>query len=114
MKYEILEQKKNPLFGRDEIKLIVTAEKNPSFVESLKLVSEFAKKPEENISLRNIKGKFGRKTFLISAYVYDKAEEKKKFLPEKKSKKAGPAKADEQKKEEVKEAGSLKTGEVKQ
>lgn len=87
MKVEILEDKKNELLKRQEVKLIFYSEKNPSFQEALKIISGEVKKPEENIAIKGIKGKFGRKSFLINAFVYDSKEEKERIEPKKKEKK---------------------------
>lgn len=84
-----LEDKENLLLNRREIKIIVEAPKNPSFQEALKLVSEKFKADEELIDVRNIGGKFGRDTFLISAYVYKNKKDKEELA--KKGKKAAPA-----------------------
>lgn len=101
MNIEILEQKNNPVMRREEIKILVFGEKTPSFSEASKLLSEKFKKPEENIDIKKIKGKFGRKSFLISAFLYDNPELKKRFSI-KKTKKTSE-KGEEQKTEEKKE-----------
>ena len=88
---KIIEHKKNSLLGREEVRIIVEAEKNPSFSEANKLISEHFKKPEENIAIKLIKGKFGRNTFLISAFIYE-SKEKKEKLEKKKVKKAEESK----------------------
>lgn len=96
MKTEILEQKNNPLMKREEIKLLVFEEKTPSFSEAEEIIALKFNKPQENIEIQKIKGKFGRKSFLISAFIYNDIELKKK-LSAKKSK--------GEKTEEKKEAG---------
>lgn len=64
----------NDLFNRQEISFIIEAEKNPSFADMRKLISEKYSCPEEAIDVYNIKGKFGRNTFLIKANIYDSKE----------------------------------------
>lgn len=86
MKTEVLENRKNPLLKREEIKIIVHSEANPSFQDALKLVAEHSKKPEGDIAVKSVKGKFGRKTFLISANIYHNQEDKEAIEPKVKSK----------------------------
>jgi len=69
---------RNDLFKRNEIEAIVEAEKNPSFEEISKMISEEVKKPEENIDVYNVIGGFGRSNFVIKGYVYDSKEDLKK------------------------------------
>lgn len=68
---EIIKDNRNELFHRHEVSSIVSAEKNPGFEDMRKKLSEKFSKPEENIKVNEIQGKFGRGTFLIKAYVYD-------------------------------------------
>jgi ribosomal protein S24E len=71
---KIQKQIKNDLMNRTEIEFVLESSKNPSFSEVAKLISEHFKSPEENIMVEKIGGKFGRKTFLIKASVYDTKE----------------------------------------
>ncbi len=68
---EIKKNIRNDLFGRKEIDIILTAEKTPSFAEISKMLGEHFKSEEDAIMVENIKGKFGRNTFLIKACIYD-------------------------------------------
>ncbi len=68
---EIKKNIKNDLFGRKEIEVILTADKTPSFAEMSKLFGEHFKAEEDSIMIENVKGKFGRNTFLIRACIYD-------------------------------------------
>jgi len=81
---KILEDKNNSLLSRREIKIIVEASKNPSFPEVIKMIAEHFKAQEELIEAKGIKGKFGRNTFLISAFIYKTKEEKDKLEKKKK------------------------------
>jgi ribosomal protein S24E len=92
---KIIEDKQNDLLNRREIKMVVEASKNPSFPDALKLISEHFKTSEELVEVYEIKGKFGRDTFLISASIYKTKEDKNKT--EKKKKKAVPAQSEEKK-----------------
>jgi len=69
---------RNELFKRNEIIFKLDAEKTPSFEEMRKMISEEVKKPEENINVYNIKGKFGLKQFNVHVHVYDSKEDLKK------------------------------------
>lgn len=91
-KTNIKKDEKNELMNRRELQLVIESAKNPSFAEASKLVSEHFKSPEENIMVENVKGKFGRDTFLIKASIYDTKELKEAaFKRLTKQKKAAPA-----------------------
>ncbi|MDP2938730.1 MAG: hypothetical protein Q8O13_01415 [Candidatus Omnitrophota bacterium] len=68
---KITKETRNELFSRKEVNFIIESEKNPSFSDTRKIVAEHFKKPEENIEVYSIYGKFGRKTFLVKSYIYD-------------------------------------------
>jgi len=85
---QILKETKNDLFKRKEIKIILPSEKTPSYVEISKLLSEKFNSAEENIVVNKVKGRFGAKTFLIEASIYDSKEDKEKTERKPKEKKA--------------------------
>lgn len=89
---EIIEDKNNSLLKRREVKVIAEAEKNPSMQEASKIIAEQFKSQEENISVNQIKGKFGRNTFLITAKIYKSKEDKEKTEPKPKEKKGNAEK----------------------
>jgi len=97
-----LEDKQNVLLKRREVKIIVEAGKNPSMQEASKAIAENFKTAEENVAIKEIKGKFGMKTFLISANVYNNKEDKEKIEPKKKAKKGAEGKNEEKPAEEKK------------
>lgn len=70
-KMEYQKNIKNQLMKRQEISFIVKSEKNPGFSDMKKKISEETNKPEENIDVYGVQGKFGRDTFLIKAFVYE-------------------------------------------
>lgn len=74
--FNILEQKQNPLFKRKEIKFILKANVTPSHAIARKIIAEKFSIPEENIRLKNILGKFGSKSFTISANIYESEQDK--------------------------------------
>ena len=71
---EIKKDIKNELLGRREVKIIIESEKTPSYVEASKLIADNFKANEEAILVEGVKGKFGMKTFLISASIYNNKE----------------------------------------
>lgn len=91
---------RNELMKRQELSFLIESVKNPTFNEMRKLISEDLKKPEELIDVYNILGKFGRKTFLIKAYIYDSKEDFEKIKNLSKTKKQRKL---EKEKREVKE-----------
>lgn len=99
---EILKDFKNDLLSRREIKVVAQAGKTPSFEEALKIVAAEFKSPEEDIVINNVKGKFGRKTFLIDASIYLSKEIREKTEPKPKEKKEKRAEGEEAKPAEKK------------
>jgi len=83
--FSIIEEKKNPLFNRREIKFTIDAESTPSHADTRKIIAEKFSTPEENIRIKKILGKFGSKTFTISTNIY--ASEQDKLSTEGQSKK---------------------------
>jgi len=88
---EVIQQTRNELLKRNEIKGIVTSSGNFGFENAMKTVAEKLKAAEENIVLKNVKSKFGRDTFLIEALIYDSKEDREKIEPKKKEKKKAGA-----------------------
>jgi ribosomal protein S24E len=84
---ELKKQIRNELLKRQEISFIAEAAKNPGFDEMRKKISDELKKPEENIEVYEIQGKFGRNTFLIKANIYDSKEGLDKAIVMKKTQK---------------------------
>ena len=73
---EVKKDIRNDLMGRKEVSVILEYEKNPGFAEAAKLIAEHFKANEENIMVENVKSRFGAKTFLIKASIYDNKESK--------------------------------------
>ena len=84
---EVTKQIRNDVFKRQEVVLELEADKNPSFAETRTKLAEKFKKPEENIDVYSIQGKFGKNVFVISANIYDSKEELGKILQLKKTQK---------------------------
>jgi ribosomal protein S24E len=107
---DIKKNTRNELFNRQEISFLVDSDKNPSFEEMKKLASEKLSKPEENIEVYGVKGKFGRGTFLVKAYVYDSHSDLKKSIQKSRKQRREEAKALEDAKKA--EAEAKKAAEV--
>ena len=88
---DIIKDTENSLFNRREVKIIIEAQSNPSFPQASQMLAEKLKAAEENTIVKEIQGKFGRGTFLISAFIYKSKEDREKFEPKKKEKKAAAA-----------------------
>ena len=97
---------KNAMMKRHEVSYLVEGEKNPNFSEMAKQISDEMKKPEENINVYGIQGKFGRDTFLVKAYVYDSKKDYDEIKVLSKTKKMRTTEKEEAKKavEEAKKA----------
>lgn len=87
MKLEIVEDKKNGLLNRREVSVIISADSNPGFAKAQEVISSELKASDDSIVVRNVKSKFGRDTFLISAFIYDSVADKERVEPKKKEKK---------------------------
>jgi len=74
--FKIVSEKTNILFERKEIKATVYAEITPSKQEVEKLLIEKLPTTLDVLKLERIKGKFGSKTFEITAKVYKSKEDK--------------------------------------
>ncbi len=87
MNSEILNERKNALFGRNEIEMSLEAETSPSHEEVQKLVSEKISSPIENLAIKKISNRFGSNNFIVKVFVYDSEEQKNKIEPKLKERK---------------------------
>jgi ribosomal protein S24E len=75
----ILKEKKNPVFDRKEIEVNVRMDISPKIKEAEELIGkEFSANPE-NVKVKKIKGRFGSRSFVITANIYSSKEEKDKI-----------------------------------
>lgn len=88
---EVKYEKENPLLHRKEVTAILHSEANPSMSDIAKKIAEKFKTEEDKTAIKSIKGKFGRRTFLIKAFIYKSKEDKEKIEPKKKEKSQQPA-----------------------
>ncbi len=87
MNSKILNERKNALFGRNEIEISLETETSPSHEEVQKLVSEKISSPIENFAIKKIENRFGSNNFKVKVFVYDSEEQKNKIEPKVKVKK---------------------------
>ena len=73
---KIIKDIKNDLMARREVEYGAESDKNPSFAEVLKKVSEHFKIPEDQIMVEQIDGAYGSKKFKIKAAIYESKEAK--------------------------------------
>ncbi|PIN77743.1 hypothetical protein COV15_01530 [Candidatus Woesearchaeota archaeon CG10_big_fil_rev_8_21_14_0_10_34_12] len=93
---EIKNEKENKLLNRKEITLVLSSEANPSAPEVAKQIAEKFKTEENKIAIKLIKGKFGRRTFLVKSFIYKSKEDKEKTEPKSKKKEGQqPAQAEQ-------------------
>jgi ribosomal protein S24E len=71
---EVKKDIKNDLMQRRELELVLDFDKNPSFADATRLIAQDFKANEDQIMVENVLGKFGRKTFLIKAAIYNTKE----------------------------------------
>jgi len=98
----ITKETHNELFKRKEIVFEIESEKNPSFNDMKKKLSDKFGKPEENINVFNIKGSFGKNNFVVSSYVYDSKDAFEKAIQ----------KTGKQRREEAKALAEVKKAEA--
>ena len=84
--FKILNEKENPLFNRKEIQVSVEVEITPSHADVEKLICEKFSTQIENIKIKKISGKFGSRTFTITANIYNSKEDLEKTEPKSKKK----------------------------
>jgi len=78
---------KNDLLKRREVKVIVESSGNPGFANAAKTIGDHFKAKEDVVVINNVKGKFGRDTFLIDAFIYNSKADKDRIEPRPKVKK---------------------------
>ncbi len=104
MELKIINETENSLFKRKEIKSEINSDSTPSTQEILKALSEKFSVPEDAIKVKGIHGKYGSKTFEITANVYSSIEDKEKTEVKTKQEKESEKKAEEDKIQAEKEA----------
>lgn len=83
----ILEDNKNSLLKRREIKFVMESVSNPGFENSKNVLAEKVKTEKENIAIKFIKNNYGTRDFVIEAFIYDSKQDREKIEPKVKEKK---------------------------
>lgn len=104
MEINIIQEKKNPLFSRNEVKLKVEVPITPSKEEAKKMIAKKFKVDEKLIKIRDILGKFGVSVFVVTADIYDSIEEFDRIVKKTKQEKEAEKKAEEERLNAIKEA----------
>ena len=77
---EIKKDNKNELMQRKEVLIQIEMDKNPTNVEASKLIADQFKSDEDKVMIEQVKGTFGKKTFLIKASIYNTKELKEEAV----------------------------------
>ncbi len=84
---KVVKEVKNDLLKRKEVQILVESSGNPGLASSLKTVADKFKVSEDLVAVKQLKGKFGRDTFLIKANIYETKQNKDLIEPKLKIKK---------------------------
>jgi ribosomal protein S24E len=97
---KIIKQRENSLFNRKEIEVSVESDVAPKIQEAEVFIAKEFSSHHEHIKIMKIKGRFGSKSFIITASIYHTKEDKEKIEPKsKKEKKAASDKKEADAKE---------------
>ena len=67
---------KNILLKRREIEFVIESDKNPGFEGAVQALVERHKVDRDNVVIKSVRNKFGRRDFLVEAFVYNSKEDK--------------------------------------
>ena len=85
---KIMKDLQNKLLNRREVQVVMESSSNPGFEGAKKIIGDNFKAKEEMIAVKKVKGKFGRDTFLVDAFIYDSVRDKERIEPKVKVKKS--------------------------
>lgn len=71
---EIKKDIRNDLMQRRQVQVILESEKNPTYADCAKMLADNFKGSEDAVMVEQIKGTFGKNTFIITASIYDSKE----------------------------------------
>ena len=71
MELKIINEKENPLFGRKELVVEIESKVPLKNSEILRSLSEKVKKPEEQVVIKSVRGKFGTHKFVVEGKIYN-------------------------------------------
>ena len=84
---------RNDLLKRKEVEIIVEAGSNPGFEGAKEMIVKEFKANEDGIVVRGVKSEFGKKEFLIDAFIYDSKKDLEKIEPKSKKVESTPESA---------------------
>ena len=77
----VMKEFRNNLLKRKELIISIDAESNPGFEKVRQECVNYFSVAADNIVVKSIKGKFGRRNFVAEVFVYDSVENKNKIEP---------------------------------
>lgn len=75
MEKKILKDFYNGLFSRREVQVAISVDVTPSMQDAKKAIADEFSVNESLVRIRNIKGRFGSREFIVVADIYDSVEE---------------------------------------
>ena len=114
MEVKIIEEKRNDLFNRKEIKLNIPSKITPSNIDVEKWIAENYKVEVNAIKIKNILGKFGSQNFSVVANVYDSFVDKERTEVKTKKQREAEKKALEEKLKVKKESEKIEEPKVEE
>ncbi len=90
---KLLQELHNTLLKRHEIIVVMETASNPGFEKAKTLLAEKFKAKEDVIAVKAVRSHFGRRTFVIEAYIYSSPADKLRIEQKPKVKKKNPAEA---------------------
>ncbi len=85
-KLVILNQRENPMLKRKEVEIRTEMNVTPKMNEAGEIIAKEFSSDIENVKIKKIKGKFGSKSFIITANIYHSKEDKDSTEPKQKKK----------------------------
>lgn len=77
----VIKDFRNNLLKRKELIISIDAESNPGLEKVKQECVDYFSAAADNIVVKSIKGKFGRRNFVAEVFVYDSIENKNKIEP---------------------------------
>ena len=88
---KVISDFKNDLLKRREVVFVIGSEANPGVAGANKAMVDRFKTSEENIAIKKIMSNFGKREFMIEAFVYNTKEDKEMVERKPKVKKTNEA-----------------------
>jgi len=88
MESETVKDVRNEFLKRREVEVVIDNHGNPGLKESKKVIVEKFKGSEPVIVIKHLGSEFGKKEFVIDAFIYDSVEDLKNIEPRNKKEEA--------------------------